>query len=611
MMMQYARLKYLSALPFPKTYKVGKFTAIGIGKEGRKLLLDLKGSGCIRRIWTTHGKGNVMKLIVNVDDEPALNGLAHEIAEAASRIICPAIPLGGLRDAKSSNIYFPIVFRKHIQIESEAVGEVGDGPYWQIDYAFNTGEKWRKIKQEKNTFGMQINFEPPYDEPPLPLTSHLVIHEESLELSGASPKTISLSGPAVIRRLEIAASDLDALILRIAFDHPPVKKEHLNGPFQVDAPLRYLVGYFNNVCVERLGTSAVIHFPMPFQKSAGIQLLAAMQYGRFDQKYPVKVRVEYEANPPAIEQMLYFHAQFRSSVTNGRDDFECCSTNGHGHFVGVNLFDTGHDHGGGDNIMFDSGADTAGQLHGICGEDYFHMAYMNVWNRTPYSGCPSHSERYRYHLEMPIPFQESFVFNWGCFAGQPAKAVAFWYQKGGTGTEQEAEMTWLINGPFPLEMIDELSPLKTLPEQVLGWHNPKVTETAYPWRKTAQRGFVDLCHIHRRHLWTFPASTGWIISDVCSVAETYLWSESSADIKLLIGCDDPIYVFLNGERVLSDQGRTRPDPFKLFKLDAQLKSGLNHLWVAVGNTANYNWLWNGFSLRLQHQLPKSSLRFLV
>jgi len=67
----------------------------------------------------------------------------------------------------------------------------------------------------------------------------------------------------------ISGKAIDSLLLRIAFDGARPPDDRLDGPFQVDAPLRYLVGPFTNACVERLGSKAVIHFPMPFRIRAG------------------------------------------------------------------------------------------------------------------------------------------------------------------------------------------------------------------------------------------------------------------------------------------------------------------------------------------------------
>jgi hypothetical protein len=284
-------------------------------------------------------------------------------------------------------------------------------------------------------------------------------------------------------------------------------------------------------------------------------------------------------------------------VTNCRDDFECCSTRGRGHFVGVHIFDTGHDHGGGDNVMFDAGADTAGQLHGICGEDYFHMAYMRIWNRTPYSGCPSHSARYRHHLEMPIPFHESFVFNWGSFASQPAKAVAFWYQEQPAAEAGERDRVYTLTGPFDLARLDDLRPGEPFPPLAQPWPG-KIEGPTRSWSKRAQKGFVDLCHVHRRYGWPVPPSTGAIPAGTCTCAETRVWAVRDTEATIRLGCDDPVRLYVNDRLMFRDDGRNGPDPFRVFKLGGSLREGLNTFRVVVGNTENFNWNWNGFSLMI-------------
>ena len=211
---------------------------------------------------------------------------------------------------------------------------------------------------------------------------------------------------------------------------------------------------------------------------------------------------------------------------------------------------------------------------------------------------------------MPIPFQESLVFNWGSFASQPAKAVAFWYQDQPAAPLEQREMVYTLTGPFHLAMIDALAPGTPLPDQALPW--PEMD--AFPrqsWRKTAQQGFVDLCHIHRRYLWPVPYSSGWITSSICTIADSRLWAARASDIIIRLGCDDPIRLYLNGVLIFSDAGRTQPDPFRVFKLPATLNTGVNMLRVVVGNTPNFNWLWNGFSLVIESDLPETDLAYLV
>ncbi|PCJ56825.1 MAG: hypothetical protein COA79_17885 [Planctomycetota bacterium] len=610
--MDYAREAFVKSLFKPRTYRVGKVSGIGQAKSERETILDIKGRGVLKHIWTTHANKDRVKIYIFTDGrkEPLLSGFAHELALAAEKISNRHVPLGGYHDHGSVNLYIPIQFTVSLRIEAEPVDETGDGPYWQIDYMLDSEESWPLPQQvcENGKPKITYGFAPtPQQHSEKTATSF----DEDFELTKASPHNIWLEGGGVIRRLVISGSDLDSLLLRIAFDCPRDSEDRIDGPFQVDAPLRYLVGEFNNACIERLGSKAIIHFPMPFNTRVGIQLLAAMDYGSFTEKYHFNIRIEYDDTPPPSESLSYFHAQFRCEKTNGYDDFECCAIRGKGHFVGVHIFDTGHDHGGGDNILFDAGADSAGQLHGICGEDYFHMAYMRIWNLTPFSGCPSHSARYRYHLDMPIPFEESFVFNWGSFASQPAKAVAFWYQEQPSSPVVSNDMIYKITGPFDLARIDDFAPGNPFPETAQGLPSHNIEKPLQSWRKTAQQGFVDLCHMHRRYIWPVPFSYGIILSEICTCAETKLWAAHSVDALIRLGCDDPIRLYLNDELIFTDNGRKQPDPFHLFKVKATLCEGLNTIRVVVANTKNFNWHWNGFSLVVEADLAEQDILFMI
>jgi len=69
--------------------------------------------------------------------------------------------------------------------------------------------------------------------------AQLEVIDEDIELSHASPHSMWLEGRGTIRRLVISGRDLDSLLLRIAFDGERDKEDdRLDGPFQVDAPLR-------------------------------------------------------------------------------------------------------------------------------------------------------------------------------------------------------------------------------------------------------------------------------------------------------------------------------------------------------------------------------------
>lgn len=606
--MEYARDCYLSDLPFPKGYRVEKFTSIDPA-DGK--VCEIHGPGVLKRLWTTHNPGNKVRMYMYIDGEekPILHGYVHELAAAAEKVSCREIPLGGKHfDVYCSTFYLPVRFEKSLRIEMEKDGPIRDGVYWQVECKKNTDEQWPRLLQKNTKKGIELSYEFSRNKPEQ-TGAQLKEIECDLELEGCAPcKPIFLEGPALIRRIELTGEALDKIGMRIAFDgnHSPEKRVH--GPFQVNAPLRYLVGKINSACIERLGTRAIIHFPMPFQKQAVLEFLSMLDEGDFYDKYRLRVKLLLERKPENIDKMYYFHARYACTWTNGTDDFECCSVHGKGHFVGINIFDSGHNHGGGDNIFFDADRDSAGQLHGICGEDYFHHAYHFTGTLFPYAGCPTHGDRYRHHIEMPIPFQSSFVFNWGVFAGQAPKAVSFWYQEKLSYPKPETEMTYRVTGPFPLEKIDHIDPDEPLPETAY-----LAKDKIFPrktWYKLSQKGFVDLCHIHRHYEEPYAEGSGLLYSGICARLETHVWAAREEETEFFIGCDDPIRVYLNGKLLLKDEGRHTITPFRVMKKKGMLEKGKNNIIIAVCNLPNTNWNWFGFSLVLCNSLTGKDMLFL-
>ncbi len=613
--MEYARRLYVDDLAFPREYRAGKYTAYGNPEMGgQKTVVNLNGPGILTRIWTTQmHDDDLMSLYVYVDgsQEPVLAGPARALAAAAQQLSTPAVPWGGFLDGKSVSLYLPVPFKKNLRIDADYRQDLLDGPYWQVDYKKCPVTGPLAWKQVNGPSGIEIvpaieSTEKPQSKPPVMKT---IVREVKIS---HWPADILLSGPALIRAIHINSNYLDKLLLRIAFDaeggygDPSKRMDHVQ--FQVDAPLKYLISNFQTAAIELRGTTASIYFPMPVRKEALIQLQIIMEDNEFHIELPATLTIEYEESPQDLDRMYYFHAKAATAAGKGHQDFEALSVRGKGHFVGLHIFDTSHDHGGGDNIFFDAGTPTAGQLHGICGEDYFHHAYMRIGVSAPYVHCPTHGARCRHHIEMPVPFEDSFTFNWGVFSGVMPKAVAIWYQKKLSQPEWK-ELTWTVTGPFRLEQFDRLVPGRALPDSVYFRKTDK-TFLRKSWSHIAQNRFVELCHAYRQYANTIPPSSGDLEYDDCFVAETKIWSARDADTDFLIGCDDRIRVYLNGSQLSEDMGRNEPDPFRQFKAAGKLKAGVNRIRVVVANTTNFNWKWTGFSFHPKNDLADEQMLYL-
>ncbi|MFC1526486.1 hypothetical protein ACFL6X_06725 [Candidatus Latescibacterota bacterium] len=93
-----ARRRYMGELPLARSYRPGKFSAVGFPKEERATVCQVEGAGILKRLWTTHSEGTRIRLYLYIDDaaDPVLQGWGHEIALAASRISCWELPWGGI-----------------------------------------------------------------------------------------------------------------------------------------------------------------------------------------------------------------------------------------------------------------------------------------------------------------------------------------------------------------------------------------------------------------------------------------------------------------------------------------------------------------------------------
>jgi hypothetical protein len=91
------------------------------------------------------------------------------------------------------------------------------------------------------------------------------------------------------------------------------------------------------------------------------------------------------------------------------------------------------------------------------------------------------------------------------------------------------------------------------------------------------------------------------------MATTQVWVAKDVETEFIIGCDDPIRVFLEDQVIGESKGVAQPDPYRQFTKSAKLKAGLNTITVIVGNTENTNWHWNGFSLVLKNDLAEDEM----
>lgn len=184
------------------------------------------------------------------------------------------------------------------------------------------------------------------------------------------------------------------------------------------------------------------YWPMPFGKSARITVenRSRVVCDAFYYNIDLLAKAKPDVSPP-----LYFHAQFRRTVSVAGQPITFLETSGRGHYVGSVLSAQPVNGGGlgyleGDERVFVDG-ETAPSVVGTGTEDYFSSGWY--FDHGPYSalyhGCVLKEDgrgrisAYRWHIPDPIPFTKSlrFTLEHGGTNDAPNVdycTVAFWYQ---------------------------------------------------------------------------------------------------------------------------------------------------------------------------------------
>jgi len=612
--------KELLNLHHIKTYKAGKNSFVlgleticlrpaMLGENGRKTILDLEGSGSLRHIWETHGPGKspfILEFYVDGEQHPSITGPFDELVDAAPKCEQEFIFPGGSRvNYDSYNFYLPVPFEKSLRVELVANPLIGL-VFLQLDYRLeDKSMEGISLVQNNDPDGTSIGLQ--YEsqdkvadssEPTLPETT-------TRKWRFTGDKKVRIEGPAIIRRLALNTKR-KGVTMQIRFDNsdsPAVNVDLADffGPFRG-------VALNNNQC----------YFPMPFASSAEIEITGSSPNEEWNLEVDLEQVGEFE---PGWGYFHALHTRVDSSV--GYLPFQVLSTRGKGHWVGMSIFDTHHDHGGGDFTVIDAGTSQPLFLHGINGEDYFSFAFFGKGENFPYSEAFDNDQgRMRIHLENPYPFSESIAVNWGVTEGLSPRSVAFWYQDSPedmTMTETEAEdREWLVFGPVTVKellkdgntpdvsdldrlfgVLPDISELdQGMPaeaEHII--FSKKLYGTYDGWAKQKASGsFLNLMYAYGHVMNNLGGNHHMGYYARAMMASTELTSDEDKKVRLQLSYDDPLQVFLNGTLIHSDS--LVHNGFVSNLIDAELKQGSNRLLIKLSDTPNVNTMWAGINLRV-------------
>ena len=319
-----------------------------------------------------------------------------------------------------------------------------------------------------------------------------------------------------------------------------------------------------------------------------------------------------EAIPVFSSNWGYFHALHqRTEKTDGHRLHQVLYVRGRGHWVGMSLYRTGHDHGGGDFAVIDGEGDRPAFLHGVNGEDYFTFAWFGKGAHHPYAVAHSNDEgRYRHHLENLYPFQKSLAIEWGAFAGLSPESVAVWYQDSpedstvADGARAES-VQWDVFGPVPMahdEAGKTMAPLFSVLPSIADLDAGKQFECrsvkerfTSGWQRDWSVGpMLNLTYIARHGTKVDPESELGGMGHAF-LARRFIESDRNQAVRCLFAHDDPIEVLVNGIRIY--EGGQHFNGFDTAWISLPLRQGKNEVVVRLANYFNRNFNWTGFLFR--------------
>lgn len=583
----------------------GAWTNVGY----RHTLLDLKGQGSIRHIWTTRLEGEPYfdwEFFVDGEDRPSLCATDVALVEAARQfpaLLAPAnhVPVG----KRDFNFFLPVPFDRSIRID--VVQRQPSFKLWfcQIDYRLEDASlagarlvgraEGTNVVLEARGWPTEVGA----GAREAPETMALPIAPTTVK-AGEEKRVCELTGPGILRELRLGWSEGSRLRLRVHFDG--------SASAAVDCPVDRFIGPFRGASFFRHGErDSSCYLPMPFRERAR---LSVRNDG--DRDAEIRGKVASERVRSFLPEWGYFHARHQQpELTDGHRPLQVLYVRGRGHWLGMTLYGTGHDHGGGDFAVIDGEGDDPGFLHGINGEDYFTFAWFGKGAHHPYAVAHSNDEgRYRHHFENPYPFRRSLSIEWGAYPGLRPESVAVWYQDvpGDTAVPDGARADsceWDVFGPVPIPY-DGAGRSRGDPFAVLPTVAALDAGGRFECRLVKERfvsGWMKEWSVGPTLNLTYVGRHGTkIVGEVelggmghAFLARRFIDARAAGCKTFLFANDDPCEIWVNGERCLSVAGHA--GGFVAQRVSLPFRAGRNEVVVRLTNYFNRDFNWVGFLLR--------------
>lgn len=586
--------------------RVGCYRAAG----QRLTLLDVEGAGRLCHLWSTWRAGQGacrLEFYLDGAKSPQIVGTLDELITAARRMADPPVPITGfVGNREARNLFLPVPFQRGLRIEMETI-EPTWLIFWQIDYRLEEPTRGEPERLLATTVDGQLSFHwhgRTFSAPTaVPPTLRRV--QETVAIPAGENQSIGrVAGPGIVRAWSIQtdcpAAEHDRLDLEVSYDEarrPGVR-----------ASVADFFGPFRSVAFESdmQRNRRTCYLPMPVGRKAIFAL-----HNRLPHAATITFSADVEPAPAWNARWGYFHALGRITArTNGFRQHEVLYVRGRGHWLGMTLYATGHDHGGGDFAVVDGEGRSPAFLHGINGEDYFTFAWFGRGAHHPFAVADTNvAGRGRLHFENPYPFGSSLNLYWGAYPDLAPRSVAYWYQDSPDDTTvssdgDSASADWDCFGPVPLKLDadhrvqgDPFAVLPTVADLDAGRKFPcrcVSEEFIAGWTKVRSFGpMLDL---------TYLARSGTRIKGEVELggmghallARRHLHATAARRSEFQLSHDDPIRVRVNGREVYRGAAQAG---FATRSFPVDLQAGDNEIVVELTNFFNVNFNWAGFALR--------------
>ncbi|MHA1179356.1 MAG: family 43 glycosylhydrolase [Alphaproteobacteria bacterium] len=425
----------------------------------RYVLMDVKGAGCIDRIWCLYKKGRPQEanfdLFVYLDGEerPTIKMDMNDLfGGKRAPFVAPLVGRCGFEDRPSSYSFVPIGFRKSCKVVAvprdpdEKLGwRDRDGKkrshfifFYQLTYRLCPVDvpvkpfSWKLDKHESRalTAVQSMWGKAGKSSWPLGVVESMNTHTARAELADPGQATLlDHDGGGTLRsmRLRIKAGNnspeiRQRLVESLWLD---MTWEGAEKP-QVSAPLGTFFAAPDSAMDIRglwLGCADgqyYCHLPMPYRRHARVTVRLTESFG---EKVAINATFRWDATPPHDDDALFHARRYDISKAPQGKNLLLLSARGRGHVVGV-VADRHSDVESDDSWYFDG--ETEPSILGTGTEDFFNFA----WGLGDLQALPMHGARvpfgppekrgqrtdtgvcYRFHLPAAYPFRKSLRLTW-------------------------------------------------------------------------------------------------------------------------------------------------------------------------------------------------------